>query len=878
MPVRVKQRAQELSVTKEEEREWEILRRNAVGLLLAWHVPVNFRIYDDKKNKKIQIRYQNATQNKEIGGDESSGRLALPIICSVLSQAGYIEPKDWQTWVKTSARTPSIIIRGAISLKPAPTKQVQFISLGVRHLEAESSGVLYENINRLFSLSSFGNTEDVSDYEARERKRKGKDRRYKHDGFTAKQLKGGGKSVDRWPMFVIHIDLQDSCLQNPDGRDPLDRERTLSSIIKVLEAMITGFLKDNHFKPRGKRLKPGHTPIQNARPTKDQNEDLQSTLQACSVPSSPNGLSRLKSAAKTPKIPSSKRSQLRSIEDPIGMDVVLPEFNAHQSQHFGETFSNWSRIKSGNPKGIENGFLTSKLQDESQAYENQSLHQEPEYHQSSDSVSENQIPMKAMETGELKLCSHNVTKYDQMMDVQSNTNKQQPGQNIDATITWTNPLTKAVVLINARTGLVVSGVPKKVRSATANSRSIFSPASTSVQETKVTRCASTPTVPKDSWVSNFLKGWDNPVFKPKAEPSIPQISFDGPPLGTSSTLHGQYPRYSDREIEKALSEFPTTLSSRFSRSGLRDAKVVSQVDKKFVLVLMRPSPGFISNQDDLSWGKDQILVLIDQHAADERIRVEALLADLCSKPSSETLILASSSGAQIPAIATALIPKPLCFQIQQRDYRMFAAHAQHFANWGILYDLGPPPAMEQTAATKYTTYTITVKALPPCIAERCRLEPRILIELLRGEAWKRGDAGVVTTARAAQPDLSRPVASSRSAQETEKQDGWVQLIGSCPQGILDLLNSRSCRSAIMFNDELGLEECEALVRKLSECKFPFQCAHGRPSMVPLVGISGWMESVEGGDRLESLFGHSEEEEGFGNAWLRWKGRTGETVE
>lgn len=40
----------------------------------------------------------------------------------------------------------------------------------------------------------------------------------------------------------------------------------------------------------------------------------------------------------------------------------------------------------------------------------------------------------------------------------------------------------------------------------------------------------------------------------------------------------------------------------------------------------------------------------------------------------------------------------------------------------------------------------------------------------------------------------------------------------------------------MFNDILSLEECEQLVTQLSRCAFPFQCAHGRPSMVPIVNI------------------------------------------
>lgn len=61
-------------------------------------------------------------------------------------------------------------------------------------------------------------------------------------------------------------------------------------------------------------------------------------------------------------------------------------------------------------------------------------------------------------------------------------------------------------------------------------------------------------------------------------------------------------------------------------------------------------------------------------------------------------------------------------------------------------------------------------------------------------------------------------------------------MSGCPQGIIDLLNSRACRGAIMFNDSLTMEECQVLVKRLARCAFPFQCAHGRPSMVPILDL------------------------------------------
>ena len=42
--------------------------------------------------------------------------------------------------------------------------------------------------------------------------------------------------------------------------------------------------------------------------------------------------------------------------------------------------------------------------------------------------------------------------------------------------------------------------------------------------------------------------------------------------------------------------------------------------------------------------------------------------------------------------------------------------------------------------------------------------------------------------------------------------------------------------AIMFNDPLTIEKCKELMERLSHTSVPFRCAHGRPSVVPLVDL------------------------------------------
>jgi hypothetical protein len=55
-----------------------------------------------------------------------------------------------------------------------------------------------------------------------------------------------------------------------------------------------------------------------------------------------------------------------------------------------------------------------------------------------------------------------------------------------------------------------------------------------------------------------------------------------------------------------------------------------------------------------------------------------------------------------------------------------------------------------------------------------------------------------------------------------------------PLAVRRAMASRACRGAIMFGDRLPRAASARLVRQLARCALPFQCAHGRPSMVPLL--------------------------------------------
>ena len=258
------------------------------------------------------------------------------------------------------------------------------------------------------------------------------------------------------------------------------------------------------------------------------------------------------------------------------------------------------------------------------------------------------------------------------------------------------------------------------------------------------------------------------------------------------------------------------------RASLSCAKVLGQVDQKFLLAVApsRDSHGQTA-------GEHLSLLVIDQHAADERVKLE----QLCHEFFASTPVT---------------LAKPLVFEVDQIEAELFKKVRDYFGAWHICYSVE-----RVDKALDGTAFNITTSTLPMSIAERCRAEPGVLIELLRGEVWKE-DANYD---KATSIDLSR-----------SKSGSWISFAAQCPPGILELLKSRSCRTAIMFNDILDKERGQQLVDALSGCDLPFRCAHGRPTMA----IVAELDSKQGRSPNDWIDGCGEESVGFGVAWRGWK--------
>ncbi|PKU73063.1 DNA mismatch repair protein MLH3 [Dendrobium catenatum] len=64
-----------------------------------------------------------------------------------------------------------------------------------------------------------------------------------------------------------------------------------------------------------------------------------------------------------------------------------------------------------------------------------------------------------------------------------------------------------------------------------------------------------------------------------------------------------------------------------------------------------------------------------------------------------------------------------------------------------------------------------------------------------------------------------------------------------PPAVLRVLNYKACRGAIMFGDALLPSECSLIVEELKATSLCFQCAHGRPTTVPLLNMVALHEQL-----------------------------------
>lgn len=273
-------------------------------------------------------------------------------------------------------------------------------------------------------------------------------------------------------------------------------------------------------------------------------------------------------------------------------------------------------------------------------------------------------------------------------------------------------------------------------------------------------------------ILDMLHKWKNPIFHKEDHNEVCDISI--------------------KKISKtAIKVYNLTQPHSMSKTDLNHAKVIGQVDCKFIACLIPKIEKFKARD---------LIVLFDQHAVHERICLEKLIEDLYENDSVKQNIKSTS------------IDIPITVHMRPEEMRVLEAYKSQLDKFGLKVTVDKNIA--------------NIHCIPTCLFEKISnenkkklIESNTLIENLLQE----------------------------SVQMLQQTGGWMF---SLPKTLLAVLNTQACRSAIKFGDPLSKDECCKLLGLLALCKLPFQCAHGRPDLVPIADLDQLKKSESSMEKLQ----------------------------
>jgi DNA mismatch repair ATPase MutL len=186
---------------------------------------------------------------------------------------------------------------------------------------------------------------------------------------------------------------------------------------------------------------------------------------------------------------------------------------------------------------------------------------------------------------------------------------------------------------------------------------------------------------------------------------------------------------------------------------LNNLKIVGQVDKKFILC------------KQLESGR---LILFDQHAIHERIRLERFQQEMIKSERAKRILIPLPNNLTIDEISSSSSSCSASSSLKLEKWHLKVQRIRH-----QLYATEAPRFIPDDYLKKYL--------------------PLIL-------------------------------------QEVKTSTDITVSCGSMPQSLLDLLKSLACHGAIKFNQTLTMTQMQNILADLTYCQFPFICAHGRTSI------------------------------------------------
>lgn len=283
------------------------------------------------------------------------------------------------------------------------------------------------------------------------------------------------------------------------------------------------------------------------------------------------------------------------------------------------------------------------------------------------------------------------------------------------------------------------------------------------------------------------------VFSPRPSSLVQPVAASPSPRPTiASSPHlpaspSCSPKFSPKLVSPRWRSYPRSspppaMASRsaiqLTRAHLQQMHLIGQVENQVIVAIA-----------------GNVLLGIDQHAADERRRLEYLHRHV------------------LKFLAQRILPESVPVALSSTELATWQRHSSELQQWNwrarVATTLGGP------------SLSISLLAVPLVCGVELDLDDfrEHLVQLTSAAVWL----------------------------DPTKQ---LQRIPTPAQRIL---NYKSCRSSVMFGDPLTPTAMCSILNDLSACEVPWNCAHGRPTMTPICQIreeeghsadAGWTEAQE----------------------------------